>query len=150
MDEPFNNGPDGSRVQTPDDQYHDADNIYKRIYKRRCNKTAELSTTNDITRRMISNEQFLFSGTTSMPNVQTATNTTNHSNATNSTVDRLANKITILDLENKYGESIELLGGSGKSQELGKKSQGKARRVDFEKKTLSKFIQLGLLHTSYL
>ncbi|PIC12704.1 hypothetical protein B9Z55_028225 [Caenorhabditis nigoni] len=135
MDEPFNNGPDGSRVQTPDDQYHDADNIYKRIYKRRCNKTAELSTTN---------------GTTSMPNVQTATNTTNHSNATNSTVDRLANKITILDLENKYGESIELLGGSGKSQELGKKSQGKARRVDFEKKTLSKFIQLGLLHTSYL
>ncbi|PIC12706.1 hypothetical protein B9Z55_028225 [Caenorhabditis nigoni] len=106
MDEPFNNGPDGSRVQTP--------------------------------------------GTTSMPNVQTATNTTNHSNATNSTVDRLANKITILDLENKYGESIELLGGSGKSQELGKKSQGKARRVDFEKKTLSKFIQLGLLHTSYL
>ncbi|PIC12690.1 hypothetical protein B9Z55_028215 [Caenorhabditis nigoni] len=43
-----------------------------------------------------------------MPNVQTAPNTTNHSNATNSTVDRLANKITILDLGNKYSETIEL------------------------------------------
>ncbi|PIC12685.1 hypothetical protein B9Z55_028211 [Caenorhabditis nigoni] len=43
-----------------------------------------------------------------MPNVQTAINTTIHLNATNSTVDRLANKITILELGNKYSETIEL------------------------------------------
>ncbi|PIC12678.1 hypothetical protein B9Z55_028206 [Caenorhabditis nigoni] len=92
MDKPFNSGPDGSRVQIPDDQRHDAENMYSRIRKRRVNEICESH----------------LNGTTSMPNVRTATNTTIHSNATNSTVDRLANNITILDLEKKYGETIEL------------------------------------------
>ncbi|CAO4384554.1 unnamed protein product [Caenorhabditis nigoni] len=139
MDKPINSGPDGSRVQTPDDRHHDAenmysrirkrrsneicksylnddehheaDNMYKRVYKRRSRETAESSSTN---------------GTTSMSNVQTANNaiyqlkatnstkdqtvseTTNQSNANHSTEDRLAIKKTIMDLGNKYGETIAL------------------------------------------
>ncbi|PIC13667.1 hypothetical protein B9Z55_027539 [Caenorhabditis nigoni] len=155
MDKPINSGPDGSRVQTPDDRHHDAenmysrirkrrsneicksylnddehheaDNMYKRVYKRRSRETAESSSTNDITRKINSNEQTtFFSGTTSMSNVQTANNaiyqlkatnstkdqtvseTTNQSNANHSTEDRLAIKKTIMDLGNKYGETIAL------------------------------------------
>ncbi|UMM40791.1 hypothetical protein L5515_017305 [Caenorhabditis briggsae] len=121
MDKPINIGPDGSRVQTPDDQHHDAENMYSRIRKRRANETCE-SYLNDvqdhdadniyeriykrpsrgITKSSTTNE------TTSMSNVQTAINTTNHSNATNSTEDRLADKKTIQNLGNKYGETIAL------------------------------------------
>ncbi|CAP30901.2 Protein CBG11808 [Caenorhabditis briggsae] len=47
MDKPINIGPDGSRVQTPDDQHHDAENMYSRIRKRRANETCE-SYLNDV------------------------------------------------------------------------------------------------------
>ncbi|CAO4384515.1 unnamed protein product [Caenorhabditis nigoni] len=121
MDEPFNSGPDGSRLQTPDDQHQDAENMYSRIRKRRSNevcdsylKEDQYDADNNMYKRVYKRRSKEFAkssttnGTTSMSNAQTATTTTNHSNVTNSTVDRLANKITILDLGKKYNKAIAL------------------------------------------
>ncbi|PIC13727.1 hypothetical protein B9Z55_027588 [Caenorhabditis nigoni] len=118
MDEPFNSGPDGSGVQTPDDQHHDAENMYSRIRKRRSNEVCESYLKEDqydadnMYKRVYKRRSKEFAkssttnGTTSMPNAQTTT--TKHSNVTNSTVDRLANKKTILDLRKKYDKAIAL------------------------------------------
>ncbi|UMM40775.1 hypothetical protein L5515_017291 [Caenorhabditis briggsae] len=87
------NGSDENRVQTPDRQHHDSDNMSSRLRERRSTRFGELSTAKE---------------TANTSNVRTVTNTIKQPNTEYSTKDRQALKRLIIALGNKYAETIVL------------------------------------------
>ncbi|CAP30912.1 Protein CBG11822 [Caenorhabditis briggsae] len=117
------NGSDENRVQTPDHQHHDSDNMSSRLRERRSTRFGELSTAKE---------------TANTSNVRTVTNTIKQPNTEYSTKERQALKRLIIALGNKYAETIVLHRKA--SMEVGKlESQKKEQKNKIlQLKTLQK------------